>query len=318
MFDFSSPLAFILLPLPLLAYFLLTPTRKESGSVYVPPAIAKRFPSGDEVDFAEKASRMLPVFLWLLLVTALAGPQVLSQTKLLPASGRDIILAIDLSGSMEREDFELDGHPLSRLNAVKRVAEEFITRRVGDRIGLVIFGDKAYFASPLTYDLEAVARTIAEASIGISGRSTAIGDGLGLTLKRLQASNASSRVVILLSDGVSTAGSVPPVDVGVLAASRGITVHTIALGPDDLESDPNSRDAVDTATLRTIAAASGGETFRVRTLSDLVEVAEAIDRLEPNLSERPPLTVYRDYWTVPATLAFFIALFMTVQSRRYS
>jgi len=273
---------------------------------------------GGELDFGERVSRMLPAFLWLLLVTALAGPQVLSQTKVLPASGRDIILAIDLSGSMEREDFELDGQPLSRLNAVKRVAGEFTTRRAGDRIGLVIFGDKAYFASPLTYDLEAVARTIAEASIGISGRSTAIGDGLGLTLKRLQVSNASSRVVILLSDGVSTAGSVPPADVGALAASLGITVHTIALGPNDLESDPKSRDAVDTATLRTIAATSGGETFRVRTLSDLVHVAEAIDKLEPNLSERPPLTVYRNYWTIPATLAFFIALFMAIQSRRYS
>ncbi len=316
MMTFALPLAFSLLPLPLLVRLLPSARRGGGGWVQVPPSLAGRLPGGSDGGLARTVGLAPLVLLWLLLVTALAGPQILSTTALLPASGRDIILALDLSGSMEKEDFDLDGQPISRLDAVKRVAKAFITRRTGDRVGLVVFGDKAYVASPLTFDLAATAQAIEEAAIGVSGRSTSIGDGLGLTLKRLQESDSPARVVVLLSDGVSTAGSVPPREVGALAARMGVTVHTIALGPKDLETDPKARDAVDVATLRDIAETSGGTLFRVKTLADLVSVAKAIDDLEPSLSERPPLAVQRNYWTVPAALALVLCLILMATNGR--
>ncbi|WP_258869791.1 VWA domain-containing protein, partial [Paracoccus thiocyanatus] len=181
---------------------------------------------------------LLPALAWAALVLALAGPQVDRSSGMLPASGRDIVLAIDLSGSMLKQDFQLDGQPVSRLQAVKRTAASFVAARQGDRIGLVIFGDRAYFAQPLTFDVASVARAIDEAQVGISGRATAISDGLGLAMKRLAASDAPSRVIVLMSDGVDTSGKVRAPDAARLAARHGIRIHSVALGPDDLESRP--------------------------------------------------------------------------------
>ncbi|TGN31871.1 VWA domain-containing protein, partial [Paracoccus liaowanqingii] len=172
----------------------------------------------------------LAALAWVLLVLALAGPRIERQADVIPASGRDIVLALDLSGSMEQQDFILDGQPVSRLDAVKQTARAFVAGRTGDRIGLVIFGGRAYVAAPLTYDMGAVVQAIDEAQIGISGRGTAIADGLGLAIRRLDGSEAPSRVVVLLSDGVDTSGSVPAIEAARLAAAHGLRVHTIALG----------------------------------------------------------------------------------------
>lgn len=315
MISFALPLAFVLLPLPFLAAALLPRSSSHPGAFVVPSAIACNLGGTDEAAAPGHTRRLLPSLLWLSLVCALAGPQVLSPTRLLPTSGRDIVLALDLSGSMEKKDFDLDGVALSRLDAVKRVASEFVAQRGGDRIGLVIFSDKAYFAVPLTFDLAAVARAINEAIIGISGRSTSISDGLGLTLKRLRDSRSPSRVVILLSDGVSTVGSVAPVEVGNLAAELGITVHTIALGPSDLAAEPSARDAVDSATLSEIATASGGRMFRVKTLADLEAVSQEINLLEPTPTDSPPLMVYRSFWTYPAAMALAFAGMILMRRR---
>jgi len=241
-------------------------------------------------------------------VLALAGPQVSRPSGMIPASGRDIVLAMDLSGSMEREDFDLDGTPLSRLDAVKRVASRLVASREGDRIGLVIFGDRAYFAQPLTFDVNAVARAIDEAQIGISGRATAISDGLGLAMKRLVASEAPTRVVVLFSDGSDTSGKVDAVEAARLAAGHGIRIHTVALGPQDMETAPKTRDAVDSETLRALAGASGGATFRVRGMEDLERMAAALDDLEPNPSERPPMLYRQSLWPWPAGVALILLL----------
>lgn len=258
---------------------------------------------------AEEGARrgaVLPLLAWLALVIALAGPQISRTSDLLPASGRDIVLVIDLSGSMQKQDFQLDGQPISRLDAVKRTASRFVAARRGDRIGLVIFGDRAYFAQPLTFDVDAVARAIDEAQIGISGRATAISDGLGLAMKRLAASQAPTRVAVLLSDGVDTSGNVQSVDAARLAAEHGIRIHTIALGPEDLENQPKSRDAVDTKTLREVAELSGGTSFRVRGVEDLEKMAATLDRLEPNPTERPPMRYLHSLWIWPGALALVL------------
>ncbi len=224
------------------------------------------------------------------------------------ASGRDIMLAIDLSGSMAIEDFTLDGETVSRLDAVKRVATRFVAARRGDRVGVVIFADRAYVAAPLSWDLTAVARAIDSAEIGLTGRSTAISDGLGLALKRILADPAKSRVIVLLSDGRDTAARLDPRQAARLAAENGVRVHTIALGPEDMEERPASRDAVDIATLRAIAEMSGGTTWRVRNMADLTAMAADLDKLEPNPSERPPLIEQRPLWPWPAAAALAFGL----------
>ena len=305
MVDFALPLAFLLLPLPFLVRLL--PPRGAGGQpLYLPPAIAAG--AGRVASRGLDRPGLLPAMLWLCLVAALAGPQRLVPVPDRTASGRDIVLALDLSGSMAIEDFSLDGETASRLDAVKRVATGFVEARRGDRIGIVIFADRAYVAAPLTHDLSAAARAIESAEIGLTGRSTAISDGLGLALKRILADPASSRVIVLLSDGRDTAARLDPRQVARLAAENGVRVHTIALGPEDLEERPASRDAVDIATLREIAATSGGRTWRVRDMDDLAAMAAELDRLEPNPTDRPPLIEERPLWTWPAALALAFAL----------
>nr|WP_299130031.1 VWA domain-containing protein [uncultured Amaricoccus sp.] len=235
MWSLAAPAALLLLPLPIVTRRLLSPAPAATDALIVPPTVAARLARGAPSRLSGEARRILPALLWIALVLALAGPQRLATTAALPASGRDIVLVLDLSGSMSIEDFELDGAPAQRLDAVKRVAARFARNREGDRLGLVIFGEDAYFATPMTYDTEAVARAIEEATIGISGRSTAISDGLGLALKRLRDSPATSRIVVLLSDGRDTSGTVEPVGAAGLAEQLGIRVHSIAMGVTAIE-----------------------------------------------------------------------------------
>lgn len=306
--SFAWPWAFLLLPLPLLIRML--PAAAARGGLRVPAHVF----SGVAPQQGSGRGAMLAGLAWLALVAAIAGPQISRTSDMLPASGRDIVLVIDLSGSMQKEDFRLDGQAISRLDAVKRTASRFVAARRGDRIGLVIFGDRAYFAQPLTFDVDAVARAIDEAQIGISGRATAISDGLGLAMKRLSASQAPTRVAVLLSDGVDTSGNVQSVDAARLAAQHGIRIHTIALGPEDLENQPKSRDAVDTKTLREVAELSGGTSFRVRGVEDLQAMAATLDQLEPNPTNRPPMRYWHGLWIWPGALA--LALMALIGWRR--
>lgn len=303
--ELARPLLLLLLLLPLLVRRL--PPRGAGGqALWLPQAIAGAAGAA-AVRRLDRPGLVLAA-LWLCLVVALAGPQRLVPVPDRTASGRDIMLVLDLSGSMAIEDFSLDGEVASRLDAVKRVAARFVEARRGDRIGLVIFADRAYVAAPLTWDLTAVARAIDSAEIGLTGRSTAISEGLGLGLKRILADDAKSRVIVLLSDGRDTAARLDPRQVARLAADRGVRVHTIALGPEDLEEQPASRDAVDIVTLRDIAATSGGKTWRVRDMADLEAMAAELDRLEPNPSGRPPLLEKRALWMWPAALALALTL----------
>lgn len=316
--SFATPLALLLLPLPFFALRLLPPREVQSGALMVPSSIASRLEAGKNSMIGAAGRELLPVVLWVILVLAIAGPQKLVSTKALPVSGRDIILALDLSGSMERKDVYFAGQPVRRLDAVKRMAARFVRGRAGDRVGLVIFAKEAFFASPPTYDVEAVADSIEVATIGISGRSTAISDGLGLALKRLEKSSSPSRVVILLSDGVNNAGKVMPRDAAELAQRLGIRVHTIALGPRDMDKPTNATDVVDAKTLQDVAEASGGKTFRVRTTEDLDAVGYAIDELETNEADAPPRAIYQSYWIYPAILALLSSLLILTANRRWA
>ena len=315
-FDLASPAALVLLPLPLLAARLMPPERAgASGALRVPTSLVARATRGDGVAARGRGRALLVWTLWAALVAALSGPRLVLPATALPASGREIMLVMDLSGSMERRDFALDGQTVTRLAAVKRVGTDFIRRRAGDRIGLVIFANESYVAASPSFDTATVARALDEANIGLVGRSTGIGDGLGLALKRLNpagaaaegAAPASAKVVILMTDGANNAGQTTPRDVAGLAKELGVRVHTIALGPRDLSNAEGEQDVVDTETLREIADLTGGRMFRVKTTDDLVAMANAIDAIEGGRAQAPPVPLRKDLWPWPAALAFLTA-----------
>lgn len=308
MWSLATPAALALLPLPFLARRLLPPVRHAKAALLVPPTIARQLGRTGRHGLASRLPVLLPSIVWVGLVLALAGPQRLVDTGALPVSGRDIVLVLDLSGSMETEDFEIEGRTVRRLDAVKAVGAAFARRRAGDRIGLVIFAEAPYFATPMTYDTEAVARAIEGATIGISGRSTAISDGLGLAMKRLSQGEAASRVVVLLSDGVDTSGRVAPVGASRLAGTLGIRLHTIALGVTATGEAGATRDSVDAGALEKMAAATGGETFRVRSTADLAAVSADIDRMEANAHQAASVAVQMPLWPWPAGLALAACL----------
>ncbi len=325
--DLASPLALLLLPLPWLAARLL-PAEAEgsSGALRVPASLVPDAGAAGAMASRGRRRTWLIWTLWASLILAVAGPRLVLPGIALPASGREIMLAMDLSGSMERRDFALDGETVSRLQAVKRVGADFIRRRAGDRIGLVIFADQAYVAASPTFDTQSVARALEEAGIGLVGRSTGIGDGLGLALRRLdpreagtdagQPAAASAKVVVLLSDGANNAGQTAPRDVAALARDLGIRVHTIALGPRDLANADGEQDVVDTETLREMAEVSGGRAFRVKTTEDLVAVADSIDAIEGGRAKAPPVPLRRDLWPWPAALALLCAATLLASRRR--
>lgn len=312
MYELADPLALLLLPLPLLVARVLTSRTVLERGFPVPDHIGGMLIAASSKHDSHSRvfmDRLVLWTIWILTVFALSGPRELMPMNALKVSGRDLAIVLDLSGSMVRDDFYLDGRQITRLKAVTTVGADFARRRGGDRVALIVFGSAAYYATPFTFDIEAVARRIEDASIGISGRATNISDGLGLALKRMADSQAASRVVILLSDGVNNAGATNPRGVAELAAEMGVRVHTIALGPKDLESaEVGERGVVDGATLRAIAQISEGESFRVKTTDDLIDVTEALDRLEAVDSTGLSAEIYRDYWVWPAAFAAALAL----------
>ena len=317
MLDFANPWFFVLLPLPVVVYFLAPPQTPSGAVLVVPEGIERRMLSGGAggQNPLRDIDMLTPICIWFLLVVALAGPRVVAPQQALPMSGRDLILALDLSGSMVRDDFALDGQTATRLEVVKAVGADFARARAGDRVGLVVFGSDAYVAAAPSFDTDAVAQKIEDMVIGISGRATNIGDGIGIALKRLVASDADTKVIILLSDGANNAGAAMPRDVAALAADMGVRIHTIALGPIALEETPDQRGVVDVRTLDAIAKISGGQMFRVRTTDDLRAAASELDALEPTARAGLSAQTYRAFWIWPALLAGLLGIGLGVRSK---
>ena len=313
--DFAWPLALALLPVPLAMWWVPSRRILPAGALRIPAAFGDRLARAESAGLRGAGRNWLAVAAWLALVVALAGPRVVAVTPGQPVSGRDIMLALDLSGSMLKQDFKIDGKPAGRIDALKHVGTELIRRRAGDRIGLVIFAEAAFAASPLSFDVTAVSRTLEEASIGLVGRSTAIGDGLGLALKRLSESSAAARIIILLSDGANNAGSTDPAGVAELAKTMGVRLYTIGLGINDTTSGGDDPDAVDFVALRQLAEIGGGQAFRVHTTAELDDAARTIEALVAGQTLAPPAVVRRELWVWPAGLAL-LALLALAFARR--
>ena len=228
---FSLPRLFLVLPLPLLVIWLMPRASSSQPETIRVPFYAQI--QSQQVQQTRQTSRLwllLAMIIWVLLVTSAARPQSIDEPIQLPVLGRNLMLAVDLSGSMEADDMIIGNRQLTRLSAVKVVAGEFIDRRVGDRLGLILFGDRAYLQAPLTLDRKTVKTLLHESVIGLAGKKTAIGDAIGLAVKRLRKEPEENRVLILLTDGSNTAGSIEPLKAADLAAQEKIRIYTIGVG----------------------------------------------------------------------------------------
>ncbi len=262
---------------------------------------------------------LLMSLLWLLLLTSASRPVWLGEPIELPASGRDLMLAVDISQSMETPDFEWQGEQINRLMAVKKVVGDFIQRRQHDRIGLVLFGTQAYLQTPLTFDHVTLEKLLDEAQLGMAGPQTAIGDGIGLALKRLRAHASASRVLILLTDGANTAGAVDPIKAAELAAQEKLKIYTIGVGADRLtirgpfgmgRREINPSADLDEDALKKIAELTGGQYFRAKDLQELEKIYALLDKLEPMEIDRSIIRPQRDYFHWPLAAALVVSLLL--------
>ncbi|MFG1478419.1 VWA domain-containing protein [Xanthobacter sp. V4C-4] len=313
--------AFLFLPLPLLARLLLPPAPTPRAGALRVPFFRELAASG--LAGAGAGGRrwwMLGLGLvWLLLVSAAARPTYVGPPVAVPVEGRDLMLAVDLSGSMSREDFAVRGVPVDRLSVVKAVADDFIARRAGDRVGLILFGSRAYVQAPLTFDRTVVRELLAAASIGMTGQETAIGDAIGLAIKTLRNRPADQRVLILLTDGANTSGVLNPLQAAELARREQVKIYTIGVGADPRAMAPglglnpfmaNGPSDLDEDTLRKIAALTGGRYFRARDLQGLAGIYADIDRLEPVAGDPLYLNATQALfqWPLGVALALSLAL----------
>ena len=272
--------------------------------------------------FASNKRIGLLFLIWSLIVLALSGPRWVGEPVALNREGRNIMMVLDLSGSMELGDMVMDGHFVSRLAVVKQAAEQFVKARHGDRIGLILFGSQAYLQTPLTYDLKNVLLRIEDATVGLAGKTTSIGDALGLAVKRLQKVSPDSRVVILLTDGANNSGVLAPLKAAELAKDDGIKVYTIGLGA---ELDPrvsnsaffslNSGADLDEKTLKEIAAMTDGRYFRATDANSLQAIYAMINQLETSSDDQAMLRPQHEYYYLPLAVALLLlAGFLAQQS----
>jgi Ca-activated chloride channel family protein len=313
--EFALPWALLALLLPLLARQLLPrASERTSAALRIPFLAALRsLPDAGAGGVRRKGLRLgLAVLVYASLVLAAAQPEWIGPAQPVPTRGRDLMLALDLSGSMANPDFEVRGQPVDRFTVVRAVARRFALDRKGDRVGLILFGTRAFLQAPVTPDRETVAALLDESEVGLAGEETAIGDAIGLAVKHLRDRPADERVLVLLSDGASNAGVLDPRKAAELAAQAGIRIYTIGIGTDTqlvqtLFGAQRVRvgSDLDDATLEAIADATGGTYFRAEDTESLVRVYREIDALEPTEGDpaqlRPRKALFA--WPLGAALA---------------
>jgi Ca-activated chloride channel family protein len=249
---------------------------------------------------------------WLLLVCAAARPQQPAAPEALAHTGRAMMLAVDCSGSMAIEDMRFGDVAVSRFAAVKAIAQHFIEKRSGDDVGLILFGTQAFLLTPMTFDVDAVAEQMAGAAIGLAGRETAIGDAIVLAVKHLDALPARARVLVLLTDGVNTAGNVAPLDAAKLAKAAGVRIYTIGVGSDAQTLNmfgmqlPAQQSELDVQALTQIADATGGRFFRAADGDQLAAAYRTVDALEPLARGESLMRPNREWYAWPVGLALLL------------
>lgn len=317
MFDLASPWMLLLLPLPLGVWFFFPRAPLQLQAALRVPFFQ---PVANIVDhekhhLASYSSITLWFVIWSLVVLALSGPRWVGEPRPLEREGYNIMMALDLSGSMEVNDMLLNGRPVSRLAVVKRAATQFVRDRLGDRIGLILFGTRAYLQTPLTYDRHSVLSRIEDATVGLAGSTTSIGDALGLAVKHLQDVPEQGRMIILLTDGVNNSGMLAPLKAAELARADNIKIYTIGLGsmgqPETINGmllQMNASADLDEDTLKKVANMTGGRYFRATDTQSLQHIYQTIHQLEKVSQEQATIRPQHDYYAWP--LAFALILFL--------
>jgi Ca-activated chloride channel family protein len=234
----------------------------------------------------------------------------------MPNSGRDLLVAVDISGSMKIEDMQYQGQAIQRVDAVKMVVGDFVKNRKSDRLGLVLFGTQAYLQAPLTYDRQTVNTLLQEAQLGFAGEQTAIGDAIGLAIKRLRTRPDAQRVLVVLTDGANTAGELEPIKAAELAEKEHVKIYTIGFGADEMivnngffgSRKVNPSADLDEPTMQAIADKTGGQYFRARNLEELHEIHQTLNRLEPIESEEEKFRPIKSLFYIPLAAALLLSL----------
>lgn len=319
MFEFVWPWMFILLPLPyLVRRFAPAKQASQSAALRVPSI---RIMSGS--DSQKTGSRAyitwFAFIIWLLLISAAAKPQWLGEAVSIPNEGRDLMIAVDLSGSMKQADMQIQGREVNRLSMIKYVLADFIERRVGDRLGLILFADTAYLQAPLTFDRNTVKTLLDESVIGLVGERTAIGDAIGLAVKRFSEKEKSNRVLVLLTDGQNTAGNITPEQALSLAVANKVTIYTIGVGADEQILNSffgqrviNPSQDLDERMLSDIARQTGGQYFRARDTEELVNIYQVLDTLEPIEGNSQKMRPQSALFFYPLGLAILLTLLAVI------
>ncbi len=323
MLTLAYPLLLLLLPLPWLVRKILKPAPVQEGALKVPFFNHWQQLSTNKLQAPNSSKVHLSALwiIWLLLILASTKPQWVGDPVSLPASGRDLLLAVDISGSMKTADMEWKGKQITRLRMIKAVVSDFVERRENDRLGLVLFGTNAYLQAPLTFDRETVGQLLQEAQLGFAGEKTAIGDAIGLSVKRLRQRPENHRVLILLTDGANSAGEIDPKKAADLAAQAGVKIYTIGVGADSMEVSSffglsrtyNPSADLDESSLKYIAQETGGEYFRARSTEDLMEIYKLLDSLEPIEQDAETFRPISDlfYWPLSIAMLFSVLLLLT-------
>jgi Ca-activated chloride channel family protein len=316
MFEFAWPWLFLLLPLPWLIRALAPPVRQHNAALNTP-----FYHELHELQRAQ--NKTVPywrnqtafyILIWLLLLCAAARPHVQGSLQERPNSGRDLLIAVDVSSSMLYSDMTLQGSSLSRMDFVKYWLDSFLAARHGDRLGLILFGSQAYLQAPLTYDHHSVRTWVQEAQPGIAGNTTSIGDAIGLAIKRLRMRPAEHRVLILITDGANNSGVMSPLAAAQLAARYQIKIYTVGIGSHKAESlleaiEPASLE-LDELTLKNIAKTTAGEYFHLTDSNDLALMHNSLGQLEPTSDYRIPQRSVREFYSWPLAAALLLSMLL--------
>ena len=315
MITFAFPWLLSLLPLPLIVYFLPKKSNSRTSAALIMPYLLQSESDHVTATTPKKLPLIILSLCWLLTVISLSQPQWLGEAIDIPTEGREMMIAVDLSGSMQIEDMSLQGNTVNRLDMLKVVLGNFIERRTGDRLGLILFADDAYMQTPMTFDRKTVKQMLDESVLGLVGRKTAIGDAIALAVKRFDAKQNSNKVLLLLTDGQNTAGKITPQQALELAIAKDITIYSIGIGADVMLQKSlfgtrrvNPSSELDEKTLTEIAQKTGGKYFRAKDSQGMELIYNLLDQLEPVEQEQQqmrPLTALF-YW--PLSLAFILSV----------
>jgi Ca-activated chloride channel family protein len=327
-YKLEYPWLLLLLPLPLLIYWLIPPYKEEQDSLrltffhLISEKLGITPEAGAVVPKSNWLEKILSPICWALAIVALARPQYIEPPIQKIESGRDIMLALDISQSMETPDFRTpEGKRMRRVDAVKKVVSEFITKRKHDRMGLIVFGQAAYPVTPFTLDHDACQQMLHQIDAGMAGPQTMIGDAIGLAIKEFNNSDEKDRVLILLTDGNDTGSRMPPRKAAEIAKQNRITIHVVGLG------DPRAKgeDKVDYAALNAIASATGGQVFHGENGEELQKAYDTLDRITPQNFKTLSYQPRRELFMIPLAAALvaligyhLLMLLVSVMRRLFS